>query len=386
MAVGASATIAVAATGSGPLTYQWLRNGALLPSATSPVLHWASAQSGDAGAYEVIIGNTAGSVRSATAVLNVASPSAPTISVQPQSLTVASGTAATMAVAAAGTGPLTYQWLRDGVAIPGAISSVLTWGSAQPADVATYEAIVTNGAGSVRSTAAALNVTTTAAPVVAVPPADQHVYVALWPFATLFTAIEGVGPITYQWTRNGANLPGATQPSLQVDCRDPANARAAFRLRVSNPAGTTLSPPAVSYCYDGLTGSYFLDYPFDTLHAQRRDVTIDFDWGSGSPMPSLRTDYFGARWDGWLTAPVDGNYVIETEVDDGVRLWIDGVLVIDQWGTRPRTVFNTSVALQAGRRYAIRLEYYEEGGEAVMILRWTPPGGVRTTFLPLSTQ
>lgn len=141
----------------------------------------------------------------------------------------------------------------------------------------------------------------------------------------------------------------------------------------------------------GLFGSYY-DYtgesfpspppPTGTPTGTRVDGPIDFDWGSGSPgVPGIGTDFFAIRWDGAIHVTSSGSYQFQTVSDDGVRLWVNDVLVIDNWTDHAATT-NTSgnVSLVAGQTYSIRLEYYENAGQAVIRLRWGPSGG---PFVPI---
>ena len=87
----------------------------------------------------------------------------------------------------------------------------------------------------------------------------------------------------------------------------------------------------------------------------------------------MTSNNFSARWTGSLLAPSSGSYLFQTVSDDGVRVWVNGVQVINNWSDHSSTT-NTSAALtlQAGVRYAVRVEYYDRTGSAVMRLRWRP--------------
>ena len=138
----------------------------------------------------------------------------------------------------------------------------------------------------------------------------------------------------------------------------------------------------------GLTGQYFLDSGGGTHFAgvtgSRIDSAVDFNWGMSGLAPGLQTDFFSVRWTGQVLAPISGSYRFATTSDDGVRLWVNGQLVIDNWTDHTATV-NTSPAINlvGGVRYAIKLEYYERTGPAQIQLRWTPPG--QAEFLISST-
>lgn len=92
--------------------------------------------------------------------------------------------------------------------------------------------------------------------------------------------------------------------------------------------------------------------------------------------PVTRGD-FGVRWTGSLVAPTTGSYTLTTVSDDGVRLWVDGRLVIDRWNGHPVAEDSATVTLTAGRPVELRLEYYQGLGDAVVRLLWSGAGRAR---------
>jgi YD repeat-containing protein len=122
----------------------------------------------------------------------------------------------------------------------------------------------------------------------------------------------------------------------------------------------------------GLTGEYYDGVNFDTYRLTRSDATINFDWVGSSPHPSVGADNFSVRWTGTVVPRYTESYTFHTTTDDGVRLWIDGQLVIDRWQDQaPSEEDSDPIALEAGRHYAVRLEYYERGGGALAWLKWS---------------
>jgi len=143
------------------------------------------------------------------------------------------------------------------------------------------------------------------------------------------------------------------------------------------------SPPPGSGT--GLTGRYYSDPGsgayFGTLVLTRTDATVNFDWGSGSPGTGVNSDNFSVRWTGKVQAPVTGNYAFRTVSDDGVRLWVNGQLVINNWTDHaPTTNTSAAIALAAGVKYAVTMEFYERGGGAVAKLLWAYPGQTQTVI------
>ncbi len=130
----------------------------------------------------------------------------------------------------------------------------------------------------------------------------------------------------------------------------------------------------------GLTGQYFNNKTLsEPSTAVRTDPTVNFNWDMDSPLPGqLNVDDFSARWSGQVQAPVSGAYVFSTNSDDGVRLWLNGVQVINNWTDHGPTIDNSaSIPLTAGQKYDIRLEYYDGGQGAIVQLWWAYPGQSR---------
>ena len=124
----------------------------------------------------------------------------------------------------------------------------------------------------------------------------------------------------------------------------------------------------------GLTGDYFNNRTLSGAATLRRIETVDFNWASGSPAPGIGRDNFSVRWTGTVLATQNGSYRFQTVSDDGVRLWVNGVKVIDRWNDHSaRTDTSGIVTFVAGQKYTIKLEYYERGGSSQIRLRWRMP-------------
>jgi hypothetical protein len=101
----------------------------------------------------------------------------------------------------------------------------------------------------------------------------------------------------------------------------------------------------------------------------RDESQINYDWGSGSPGAGIPNDYFSARWTRTMPFP-EGNYRFTIHVDDGVRLWVDDRLIVDDWkGGAKRELIKDYVLAGAGA-HNLKLEYYEEIGQARVHLDW----------------
>lgn len=132
---------------------------------------------------------------------------------------------------------------------------------------------------------------------------------------------------------------------------------------------------------EGLYGQYFDNIDFTGLERVQIDSRIAFNFGNGSPSSDIEAETFSIRWTGRVEALFSETYTFETRSDDGVRLWVDNQLIIDNWTDHAPTTNTGTIALQAGELTDIRLEYYENSGGALIELVWSSPSQSRE-FIP----
>ena len=244
---GSTVFFNVSVAGTAPLTYQWKRNGTPIQGETQPMLAVGGVQASDDGALlSVLVSNAAGSTESPQATLTVTSvPVSPGISSNPQSVTVNPGASASFSVQATGTAPLAFQWYRDGAAVTGATSLTYTIAVVDVADDgALFAARVSNPAGVATSFSARLGVT----PQPIAPSFTQQPMPATvvdGDTAVFNAVVAGTNPISYQWRRNGVDIPGAQSPVLVLTATSAADNGALFTLRASNAAGQAVSSAAL---------------------------------------------------------------------------------------------------------------------------------------------
>jgi beta-glucosidase len=124
----------------------------------------------------------------------------------------------------------------------------------------------------------------------------------------------------------------------------------------------------------GLSAEYFANRNLEGTPALKRvDESVNFDWGMGTPAPELPADNFSARWTGKLTPAISGKYRFGAIADDGVRIYLDGKLIAEDWTEHAPTTVTAEVTLQAGKSYEVKMEYYESQIGAVARLVWQPP-------------
>jgi len=202
------------------------------------------------------------------------------------------------------------------------------------------------------------------------------------------------GSLTYSWTKTSG--PGTVTFSNATALSTAATFSAAgtyvLRLTVSDgglSASDDVTVVANQATANGLTAQYYNDPSSGTTHfvtlvLTRTDNTVNFNWGSAAPATGVTANNFSVRWTGQVQAPVSGTYRFSTVSDDGVRLWVNGTQVINNWTDHGSTT-NTSAAitLTAGVKYTITMEFYERGGDAVAKLQWSYPGQ-STQIIPQS--
>ncbi len=142
-------------------------------------------------------------------------------------------------------------------------------------------------------------------------------------------------------------------------------------LLAPRTATVTIADDETARPGDGLTGEYFDNIDFTNRLLVRTDSTVNFNWGNNSPATQINADTFSVRWTGKIKPQFTETYTFTTTADDGVRFYVDGKLIIDNWVDQPATSKTGTISLEAGRLYDIKLEYYERTGLASASLAWS---------------
>jgi hypothetical protein len=280
-------SLQAAASGAGPLAYQWRFNGLDLPGQTNATLVLDYVQLENDGLYDVFAINAGGSAFSATARLEVRAPA--TIIVAPISQTVGGGSNVTFSVTAGGSMPLYYQWRFNGTDIPGATNLTLLLTNVGLAHIGTYSVLVSN---SVRSVEVSATLVVRVKPTITVNPVDLSV-VSNGTAAFTIAAI-GTTPINFRWRKNNVTFTNALfvntpSSSTLILTNVKSSDAATYNVAVTNIAGqaTGLSSNAVLTVLDDSDG----DGIPDILEPRDGAADTDGDGMSDAAEYFAGTDY-----------------------------------------------------------------------------------------------
>ncbi len=274
------ALLEVEASGTEPLSYEWRKDGVTIPGATDPVFVIAAAQPADAGNYSARVTNACGTTNSVAAPLTVGT----TILQQPSPQSGCIGGAASFSVTAVAPDAPAYQWRKDGQNIPGANASSHMIDPVGPADAGDYDVVVSSSCGDVTSNAVTLDVFEAVA-IVNHP--QSQIACPLGP-VTLSVDAAGGGALSYQWRKDGQDLPGRTDRVLLIEHvgqQDEGDYDVVVRnecsMAVSDPATVTITtglqiiqaPPDVLAC---------VGQPASFAVVAQCDLPIQYQWARNS--------------------------------------------------------------------------------------------------------
>jgi YVTN family beta-propeller protein len=146
-------------------------------------------------------------------------------------------------------------------------------------------------------------------------------------------------------------------------------------------AGTSSGTPNTG---TGLAGAYFNNTTLAGASVLQRIERVNFNW-SDAPGPGVDANQFSVRWTGFVEATASGSFQFQTRSNDGVRLWINGSLVIDQWASHSTTNHQSAaIPLVKNQRYPVTLEFYDNAGVAVAKFYWLRPGQTTYSVVPVT--
>ncbi|MGD0259146.1 MAG: PA14 domain-containing protein [Verrucomicrobiota bacterium] len=300
----------------------------------------------------------------------------------------------------------TYAWKHNGTTISGATAATYTKSGLAAADSGTYTVTVSDGVASATLT----SLLTVPAPVsIDTQPTALGGALSIGASGVSFSvnaSIPAACPcannpvLTYQWQLNGTNVPGATASSYGWD-GNPTTIQMSdagwYTVLISNTcnAGTATSTPVQLAVTDpnvtpvsatcgnlgmGLLGLYWTNqtsanaFTGPPTWTNANDGPINWDWGTAGPtwLNFAPTDYFVIRWVAELQAPYDAQtYTFYVTSDDGARLWVNGQLLTDAWVIQSATEHSGSIALGTNNPANLILEYFENTGDASVVLSYS---------------
>jgi len=391
VAVEEAAVFSVQASGAAPLAYQWRRNGEPIPGATAAQYTLSPAALADSGArFDVVVTNAFGSVTSRQASLGVVNGHRPTATIAAPATGALFRAGDTIAFRGAATdaedgalpaSALTWKidfhhldhihpFLLDTPGIAEGTFTIPTQGETSPEvwyrihlSARDHDGLVTETYVDVIPRLATIHLES--------EPAGLKVTLDGMPHAAPYSEVGVVGMLRtlgapspqtlgddryefVSWSDGGAANHAIATPETD------ATWKAVFRK--------------VGTAGNGLTGTYFAKPEFKGATFVRIDPAINFDWKFGAPAAGIGADAWSARWTGEIEAQVSGLHSFFLRSNDGARLWIDGVLVVNDWKDHASRVSQGTIQLEAGHRYSIRVDYHDTAGRANLRLLWSAPG------------
>ncbi|MBC7893689.1 MAG: PQQ-dependent sugar dehydrogenase [Sphingobacteriaceae bacterium] len=400
VSVGQAATFSVTATGTAPLSYQWYKNNAMLSGATNTSYTIASAVTGDAGTYKVVVSNSAGSTTSNNATLTVtAANQPPTATINSPSVGTTYAGGNTISFSGQGTDPeqgnlpaSAYTWSVDfhhdvhthpgpsvNVAANGRSGSFVIPTQGETATNVFYRLSLTvrdaNGATntayrdvlprtsqiSLASAPTGLQLTLDGTPVLT-PYTFDRVEGVLMTLGAVSPQVRSADGLVYtfaSWQHGGATTQTFATPvnnttytaSFNAPLREP-----------ENPANTTAG---LDYRY--YEGEWNNLPNFDVLSPAATGTV-----GTFSLSPRNRNDRFGFVFVGFITIPADGQYDFFTTSDEGSRLYIGETVVVENDGLHSAIERSGQIGLKGGK-HTIRVTYFEKTGSQSLKVRYDGP-------------
>ncbi|MBL9206656.1 MAG: hypothetical protein JNN01_16320 [Opitutaceae bacterium] len=314
--VGASVTLSVAASGTGPFTYAWYKDGRPISGATASTLSLNNLTATDTAGYFVAVTGRGGRAESRSALITVLRP--PQFTVQPVDVQVQVGLNAAFRVVASGEPPPSVQWfsrtgtgawtaLADGGQFNGVSTSLLSVGTVTAGQNGLqFQARATNGVGSADSAVATLR-TTPASSTLRIRSQPQSVLVRAGQSAQFTVEMEGNGPYTFQWSQNGVTRTGATNSICRL-ATTTADSVGGFSVVVTDATGASVTSN-VAY----LTVAGAVDPNFDPRGGPDGEVTEILSLSDGGYLVAGSFDRFAGVARNRLvrllkSGAVDGNF------------------------------------------------------------------------------
>lgn len=380
VATGDSLSLYSSFSGTGPFTYQWKKDGADIPGATSSSYYKSNAAAEDAGIYSLVVTNAVGSATSAGTSVSVSSAQVPIILTHPTSQTVYPGDYISIGVNASGTGTLTYQWKKDGVIISGQTSSYFyISNSAAASDAGTFTVTVSNSQGATTSQPATITVLPPVAPTISLQPAGM----SLQPGQQIILSVGATGhpQPTYQWKKDGTDIPGATSNNY-LKSNIATSDSGSYTVVVSNVAGSVTSSSA-TVSVSAATAPVIVRHPASAsllLGDSFYDLSVLYDqygstvqWYRDNVAISGATDSTNYIWG--AQPSMAGTYKAVVTNSVGSATTLDAVITVDLSTSRPVIVYTSGSQAVTGGSNASAFIYVSPSVTSYTVL-WKKDGVV----------
>jgi chitodextrinase len=372
--------------------YTISRDGSVIGTSSGPSYSDTTVPANRTYSYVVSAQDAAGNTSADSAATSVTTPAAadntaPTV---PTGLRAAGTTQSrvdlTWTASDDAVGVTQYTIRRDGVDIGTSLGAAYTDTSVLPRTAYVYAVLAQDAAGNKSGYSTDATVTTPDVPDTTSPTTPTNLIArVVSPTKVALTwaaSTDNVGVVGYTVVRDGTvSLPvSATsytdtsmtsgQPhSYAVYARDQAGN--------SSPRSGSASVTVPAVAPSGLTGSYFDTASFTSLKVTRVDSRVAFGWGTAAPASGMGADTFSVRWTGKVIVPATGTYTFYTQSDDAVRLWVNGQQIVNDWTAHTLKEDKGAIALSANQAYSVKMEYYENTGQATAKLLWSGSGLTR---------
>ncbi len=189
---------------------------------------------------------------------------------------------------------------------------------------------------------------------------------------------DNVGVVSYRVSRDNTTI-GTVAGLTFADNAMPKNSTHVYTVRALDKAGnvsaaaTSVTVIAPNTAASGLTGKYYDTATFTTLKATRVDATVDFAWGAAAPVLGMGVNTFSVRWTGKIIPRANEVYTFYTQSDDGVRLWVNGQLLINGWTAHASREDKATITLKSTQAYTVKLEVRDDSGSSAVRLSWSSP-------------
>lgn len=368
--------------------YQISRDGAVVGFSPTTQFHDTGLHEKTSYSYTVVAVDAAGNTSPASDPASATTPAAPDTEVPtaPTSLKASTPTsnkvtltwkASTDNVAVA-----SYSVQRNGVVIASPLAASYVDTGLTPGAAYDYVVRAVDTSGNTGLPSGTLRVTNPLPPDTSAPSAPKSLAGTLQSptrsSLTWLASTDNVGVTGYRVIRDGATIATVTTPAY-VDSSMPSNATHVYTVRALDAAGNvsaasaSASVIAPKSAASGLTGKYYDTSSFTTLKLTRVDPGVNLTWGTAAPATGMGADTFSVRWTGRIIPRSNETYTFYTQSDDAVRLWVNGVQLVNAWTNHTSREDKGTITLKASQAYTIQVDYRDNTGTALARLSWSTP-------------